>query len=334
MFCNNLSTGSEVNKNLEVKKMYSLKGIWNKRTLAVALVAALVMAAFPVVQPAAASETAQSTGFLANVVNARYLNVRSGPSADYDIVGVLQGGQQVYLVGRNAGGTWVQLQADYGPKWVNARYIGPHYGYNILSLPVTDGSQATPTGTVAYVYYLNVRSGPGVQYPIVTTLAAGTQVQLLARNADASWVQLMSNLGSEANPWWVNARYVSTSYNLWNLPLASQGGPVPSSRVHIVQYGDTLYSIARSAGTNVSTLMALNNLSSPNLIYVGQRIILGGDVGNDPGPDYGVHTVQAGETLYSIARHYNTTVAVLAQINGILNPSLIYVGQRITLPAL
>jgi LysM repeat protein len=292
------------------------------------------MAALPLVQPAAASDSVQSTGFLANVVNARYLNVRNGPSADYAIVGVLQGGQQVYLVGRNASGTWVQLQADYGPKWVNARYIGPYYGYNILSLPVTDGSQTTPTGTIAYVYYLNVRSGPGVQYPIVTTLAAGTQVQLQARNADASWVQLMSNLGSEASPWWVNARYVSTSYNLWSLPVSSQGGPVTGGRVHIVQYGDTLYSIARQYGTNVSTLMALNNLSSPNLIYVGQQIILGGDVGNDAGPNYGVHIVQAGETLYSIARHYNTTVTVLAQINGIINPSLIYVGQRITLPAL
>jgi LysM repeat protein len=42
-----------------------------------------------------------------------------------------------------------------------------------------------------------------------------------------------------------------------------------------------------------------------------------------------VHTVQAGETLSSIARRYGTTWQAIAQANGIVNPNQIYVGQQL-----
>ena len=45
-----------------------------------------------------------------------------------------------------------------------------------------------------------------------------------------------------------------------------------------------------------------------------------------------VHTVQKGETLSSIAKKYGTTYQKIAQNNGIANPSLIRVGQKIKIP--
>jgi LysM repeat protein len=45
-----------------------------------------------------------------------------------------------------------------------------------------------------------------------------------------------------------------------------------------------------------------------------------------------VYTVRAGDTLASIARRHNTTVAALAQLNGIANPNRIFVGQRLRVP--
>ena len=45
------------------------------------------------------------------------------------------------------------------------------------------------------------------------------------------------------------------------------------------------------------------------------------------------HTVQAGETLSSIARRYGTTWQAIAQANGIQNPNQIYVGQQLKIPS-
>ncbi len=46
------------------------------------------------------------------------------------------------------------------------------------------------------------------------------------------------------------------------------------------------------------------------------------------------HTVQRGETLFSIARHYNVSVGQLLEMNQqIRNPNLIYAGQSMWIPA-
>lgn len=50
-----------------------------------------------------------------------------------------------------------------------------------------------------------------------------------------------------------------------------------------------------------------------------------------PGPGT-TYIVQPGDTLYSIAIRFNTTIKVIAQANGIYNPSFIYVGQRLIIP--
>lgn len=47
--------------------------------------------------------------------------------------------------------------------------------------------------------------------------------------------------------------------------------------------------------------------------------------------DPGVYVVRRGDTLYSIARRYGTTVNALVQANGLRNPNRIYVGQRLVI---
>lgn len=51
-----------------------------------------------------------------------------------------------------------------------------------------------------------------------------------------------------------------------------------------------------------------------------------------PRPGEHVHIVQPGETLYSIARRYQTTVSVLVTLNNLGNPNRISIGQVIRLP--
>lgn len=48
------------------------------------------------------------------------------------------------------------------------------------------------------------------------------------------------------------------------------------------------------------------------------------------GPMY--HTVLPGQTLYSIAAHYGTSVWAISCANGLFNPNYIYAGQVLVIP--
>jgi LysM repeat protein len=63
------------------------------------------------------------------------------------------------------------------------------------------------------------------------------------------------------------------------------------------------------------------------LICLVFQLVMG--VGLVQAADPGVYIVQRGDTLYSIARRYGTTVNALVQANGLQNSNRIYVGQRL-----
>ncbi len=109
--------------------------------------------------------------------------------------------------------------------------------------------------------------------------------------------------------------------------------------IYVVQVGDTLFSIARRYGVDLNTLAQVNGIMNPAQIYVGQQLTIpsgtaapGGS--SAPAPAGGIHVVQAGETMYSIAARYNTTPWAIAQANGIYNTNYIYAGQRLVIPGL
>jgi len=95
---------------------------------------------------------------------------------------------------------------------------------------------------------------------------------------------------------------------------------------HVVRPGETLTSIARMYGVTVDEIVAANGITNPNLIYVGQRLLI-------PSTAYIVHIVQPGETLSSIAFMYGVSYWDIARLNGLTNPNMIYPGQRLLIPA-
>jgi len=116
---------------------------------------------------------------------------------------------------------------------------------------------------------------------------------------------------------------------LWGSP-ETQG-----TRVHVVQWGETLGIIAPRYGVTVSAIVQANGLSNPNYIYAGQTLLTpGGAAPSGPPPAVGATTyvVQRGDTLGVIAARHGTTVNELVALNGIFNPNLIYVGQVLTVP--
>ena len=100
---------------------------------------------------------------------------------------------------------------------------------------------------------------------------------------------------------------------------------------YIVQWGDTLGSVAGRCGTSVSAL----RLANPNLgywLYAGQTLWLPGAYlpGGD-GAD--VYYVARGDTLKKLAARFGTSMDAIANLNGIWNYNLIYEGQRLLIPA-
>ena len=94
-----------------------------------------------------------------------------------------------------------------------------------------------------------------------------------------------------------------------------------------VKAGDTLYSIAKKFNTTVNKIKQLNNLLTDNLA-IGQNLKLPlTDITEVPTTNIN-YTVKPGDTLYSIARTYNTTVNNIKNKNN-LSSNLLLVGQTL-----
>jgi LysM repeat protein len=102
---------------------------------------------------------------------------------------------------------------------------------------------------------------------------------------------------------------------------------------HTVQPGETASEIARDHGTTLAALVAANGLGNPDLVVAGQVLVIPGAGAVAVAPATTIHTVAAGESLGEIARQYGTTTRALAEANGISNPNLVRIGQRLTVPA-
>lgn len=128
-----------------------------------------------------------------------------------------------------------------------------------------------------------------------------------------------------------------------------------ANATYLVQPGDTLFSIALKFNTTIQALQQANNLSDPNALTVGQKLVIPGapnaqdaitptPTARGPTPtalpsptaastqDNETYIVRAGDTLAQIAAQFGVSLPELMRANNLTNPNFISVGQRLVIP--
>ena len=112
---------------------------------------------------------------------------------------------------------------------------------------------------------------------------------------------------------------------------------VTSAGTYTVKSGDSLWGIATKHGCSVNDLKSWNHLSS-NLIYVGQKLVIGqkkstvqqqqGKKEPQQTTSNETYTVKSGDSLWKIATNHNMSVSQLKNLNKLSN-DMIFVGQKL-----
>ena len=121
---------------------------------------------------------------------------------------------------------------------------------------------------------------------------------------------------------------------------AAAASTYDNSEVYIVQQGDVLSRIAADSGTSTQTLIDMNNLSNPDVLYVGQeiRVPAGSKKSSSSSKSApkvqkgGEYVIQSGDTLSGIAVAAGVSVADLRSLNNIQDDK-IFAGETISIPS-
>lgn len=209
-----------------------------------------------------ATSPAPSAGVAtATITGAATLNVRSGPGAEFESISTLADGQVVRLDGRSTNGEWLQVRLPNDRLgWVSTLFVTPSVA--ITSLPLISGTATTTTpevaaapgtggaatATVTGAGTLNVRSGPGTDFSLLSTLPDGQSVTLASRNADATWLQV-SLPGGQLG--WVSAQFLTSAVAFTNVPVAETTVAVESVSPAPNMGGATIGVVAVAGRLNV-----------------------------------------------------------------------------------
>ncbi|MCB9454936.1 MAG: LysM peptidoglycan-binding domain-containing protein [Anaerolineaceae bacterium] len=237
------------------------------------------------------------------------------------------------------------------------------------SLTPSSTSTATPTAEVLLptnTFTPTLTLTPGevdstvFRNNIVHTVQRGDTVGELARLYDSSIEAIISKNGLDESALIRVGQSLLIPVRL-AAPATSTPSPTPvfvatevtavppqEASVYVVQPGDTLFRIAVRFNTTTTTLAQLNGIANPNVIRVGQRLNVPG-AGIPPAPvvvtvvvpvtatpapvtTSNTYVVRAGDNLYRISLRTGVSLTRLIQVNGIIDPNRLYVGQVLTIP--
>lgn len=102
--------------------------------------------------------------------------------------------------------------------------------------------------------------------------------------------------------------------------------------IHVVQRGENLFRIALGYGLTADELAAINGITNPASIQVGQRLLVPLSAAGGATPDLAIHTIEPGDTLDAIAGLYAVPLDALLGANPDVDPANLIVGKLVIIP--
>jgi len=200
-----------------------------------------VVAGAPAVTVPAAATAAPTTGITSTTTVSPTTNIlanlRAAPSTTAALVGSLEAGQVLDIVGQNAAGDWLQLASG---SWIFAELVDniptnlPVVAEDVTAAAPTPEATTTSDALISRIAALkasaggitattslsattsveaNLRSGPGTTFELRGSILAGTALALIGRNEAGDWLKLDSNV-------WIFAELVANIPE--NLPILTE----------------------------------------------------------------------------------------------------------------
>jgi uncharacterized protein YgiM (DUF1202 family) len=239
-------------------------------------------------------------------VTAGVLTVREGPGPGYAAVGKVVTDDVVTMLGRNSDSSFIKVRLADGVTvgWISTFYIIA--SSPVSALPVL--ADAQPWGLITAAV-ANVRSGPGLEFNVLTTIGQGTWVTVLGRNGASTWINILVG-GAEG---WVGRSTISLSVSLaGNLPIVdSPAAPTATSTPGTAPDGSGGGGTGATA-TPVPTTTPGDSTVPSATVNTGELNVRGG-----PGPGYPVITkVFDGDAILLLGRNTNSSWAYMTAPDG------------------
>ncbi|MFW6006886.1 MAG: LysM peptidoglycan-binding domain-containing protein [Bacillota bacterium] len=158
------------------------------------------------------------------------------------------------------------------------------------------------------------------------TISSGDTLYSLARRYDTTVPAIIS-----ANPD-LKPENLKAGQNIC-IPRQQRFPSCPEGNYYTVKPGDTLYGIARRFQISLDDLQEANPFVEPETLQTGEVICI--PVATPPVecPEGArEYTIKAGDTFYSLAARFNTSVAEIQRLNPDIDPDALLVDQKICIP--
>ena len=222
----------------------------------------------------------------------------AAPSNQTNVTYVVQKGDSLWSIA-NTNGTSIDEIVNLNDLLTNDIYVG-----QVLEIPNT-GNSGISTPEIENVY--TVQKGDTL-YSIA-----------LKYNVSESDIINTNNLSNDVLS--IGQKLVIPN----DVESTGSNEDIQNTNTYIVRRGDSLYTISRKYNVSVQDIKNANNLNS-DVLQVGQILIIPNSNNNSS-----IYVVERGDSLWSIANKFNTSVNMLRMINN-LNSDVLQVGQALILP--